>query len=151
MSINCTTFGVSAFQQLLPVTLLQPTTVMAVLSVLPPSVRWLELAVSPCAGPLLPALARYSQLEQLDITGNGAAIRWDAERASVLAPLRQLHMDFRRVPGLKMDVHSVGWLPTSAAQALSAATALHTLEVRVMWSYDVAALCRALPALRQLK
>lgn len=137
----------------LPSTMPQSTIALAVLAVLPPSIRWLELAVSPCAGPLLPVLARFSRLEQLTITGNGAGIHWGVGRSAALAPLLELHMDFRR--DRVLDMYGTGAvvekLPASAALALSAARALHTLHLRLCWSDEVAALCHALPALRQLR
>lgn len=142
-------------QIMLPLTLPQPTTALAVLAVLPPNIRWLELAVSPCAGPLLQVLARFSRLEQLTITGNGADIQWDAGHSAVLAPLLELHLDYRR--DCEPDMYGygtdavIGEMPASVALALPAATALHTLHLRLVWSDKVATLCHALPTLRQLE
>ncbi|PRW56217.1 Leucine-rich repeat containing [Chlorella sorokiniana] len=128
----------------------QPMAVVALLMALPPNVRWLELAVTPCAGPLLPALARFTNLQRLDITSNAA----DIGPIAALALLPQLSLDYRRMPVMNADASVddsvVEQLPRSAPPALAAATALHNLELRVAWSGDVAALCRGLPALRQL-
>lgn len=73
---------------------------------------------------------------------------------AALAPLRALCLDYRRAPKLEggCEYHSeVPTLPRSACAALCAATALHTLELRVTWSDEAAALCRALPALQHLR
>lgn len=59
---------------------------------LPPGVRWLELAV-PCAVPLLPALLRFSDLQRLAITGNGVNILWNVGPSTALAPLQFLRLD----------------------------------------------------------
>lgn len=123
---------------------------------LPAGVRLLELNVVPCAGPLLPALMRFSRLEALTIDGNGADIRWDLGPVSTLSPLHSLRLDYRRPPREEDDVwhftrSRVKLLPESAPRALAAATDLHTLELRVVWDDDVAKLCRALPSLRNLR
>lgn len=115
---------------------------MAVLLALPPGVRWLELDVLPCAGPLLPALARFRHLEELTIGGNGADICWGVGPAAVLAPLRALCLDYRQQEDS---------LPSSTQRALAAATALHSLELRVYWNDQVVQLCCALPGLRSLR
>lgn len=133
---------------------LQHDMTVALLWELPPTVRWLDLDVKLCAGPLLPALARFRHLQRLTI-GNGAGIEWHIGPPAALAPLRQLCLDYRRPP-MPLDnrytqLSIVGRLPASAAAALVAATALHTLELRLEWSDAVAALCYGLPALRQLR
>ena len=149
---------VSAHGSLIPAcchaTALQPATIPGLLAVLPPNVRWLELDAAPCAGPLLPALARFRQLQRLTITGNGADIEWDVGTPTVLAPLQQLCLDYRRPPVTLADRSMefiVETMPGAAKQALSAATGLHTLELRLTWSDDVAAACHALPALHHLR
>lgn len=131
---------------------------VAILAVLPSGVRCLELAASPCTGPLLPVLARFRQLQRLAITGNGADIDWAVGSPTVLASLQQLCLDYRRQPITYMDdgvcitcLSDVDSLPPSAVHALAAATALHTLELRLKWSAEAAALCRTLPALRHLR
>ena len=134
---------------------MQPAAVLGLLAVLPPGVRWLELDAAPCAGALLPALARFGQLQQLTITGNGADIEWDVGAPTVLAPLRQLCLDYRRAPKPHpegtIDPAVVESPPEAVRNALFAATALHQLELRVAWSDEVAALCCGLPVLRCLR
>lgn len=135
-------------------TLLQPTAVVAALFMLPAGVRWLELDVSPCAGLLLPALARFTRLQELIIT-NGADISWSIGPAAALAPLSSLGLDCRNAPLLLDENHYFRadhfFLPPSALPVLSAATALHYLELRAAWSDEMAQLCHTLPALRSLK
>lgn len=118
---------------------------------LPPGVRWLELAV-PCAGPLLPALVRFSHLQCLAIAGNGADILWTVGPSTALAPLQHLCLDYRHPPWENRE-SQVGLLPfkSRGLMALAAAAALHTLELRLIWSADVAALCHMLPALHHLR
>lgn len=122
------------------------------LFMLPPDVRWLELAVPRCAGPLLPALASFRHLQELTISGNAADVSWDVGPAAALAPLRTLCLDYRRHIDDYPEFESyVEMLPPSTQRALCAATTLHSLELRVSWGDEVAQLCLALPGLRDLK
>lgn len=79
----------------------------------------------------------------------------DVGPASVLAPLRSICLDYRCPPEVhssgETQVSKVAALPQSAQHALSAATALHTLELRVVWDGVVSRLCHALPSLRSLR
>ena len=99
--------------------MLQPTVTLASFAVLPPGMRWLELGIKPCAGPLLPVLARFSHLQSLTITSNGAGIEWAVGPRAVLAPLHELCLDHRNAP-VEFDNGSVHWsvvdqLPPSAS------------------------------------
>lgn len=126
---------------------------MALLFMLPAGVRWLELDVSPCAGPMLPALARFSQLEELTISGDASGISWRVGTTAALLPLRAICLDYRKVEQVQVGVFvsDVERLPASTQRALSAANGLRSFELRVTWSDEVAQLCRALPALRSLR
>lgn len=131
--------------------LLQPTIVMALLFMLPAGVRELELAVPRCAGPLLPPLARFSRLEELTISGTAAEISWEVGPAAALAPFCTLRLDYRRlVDHGDYFEDMLDTLPASARCALCAATALRSLELRLIWSDEVALLCCALLRLRHL-
>lgn len=122
------------------------------LFMLPPGMRWLEVAVPRCAGPLLPALARFSCLEEVTISSNAADVSWDVGPSAALAPLGTLCLDYRRVVEHRDYAEfEVDKLPCSAQRALCAATALHSLELLVAWSDEVAQLCRAPPGLQDLE
>lgn len=135
----------------------QPTTAVSAVLALPSRVRWLELDIKPCAGPLLRALARFSRLEELTIAGNGAGILWDVGPAAV-APLRTIRLDYRH-PAVEVvygdytdyECSRVDVLPTNALEVLSTTTAVHTLELRVAWDDDVMQLCLALSGLQNLR
>lgn len=135
--------------------LLQPLAAVATAAALPPGVRRLDLAVSPCAGPLLLALTRFTRLQRLTTTGNGSNIEWDVGPSAELAPLQHLCLDYRREPFYQADgtvqCTLVDQVPPCVRHALAAATGLLTLELRLEWSAEVAALCCALPALRSLR
>jgi hypothetical protein len=125
--------------------------VPSVLLALPPSVRVLELN-TPCAGPALEALLCV-RLQELRITGSGAGIAWGGRGAAhVLPKLVQLRLD--RAKRSRDDGHGdifVEALPDGIASPLAAATNLHSLEIHAIWSGGVPALCKALPALMNLR
>lgn len=114
------------------------------LSVLPVGMSWMELDVFPCAGPLLPALARSEHLQELFISSNAVDVSWDVCPTAALSALRTIGLDYRR-RDLEIEV-----LPRGTQRALSAAAGLHSLELRVVWTDEVAQLCIALSGLRQL-
>lgn len=131
----------------------QPTITAALLFMLPVGLRWLELGGPQYTEPLLPNLARFSRLEELIFSGNSADVCWDVGPAAALAPLRALCLDYRQQPEYPNhpDCDSeVERLPSSTQRALCAATALHSLELCLYWSDEVAQLCLALPGLRHL-
>lgn len=133
---------------------LQALLVLAVLAVLPLGLRVLELATH-CAGPVLEALQRYKQLQELRITGSGTGIEWGCRAAwSVLPKLVQLRMDCWEEPQRNgdyvLDAEIVD-VPTGAYIALAAASRLRRLELLSLWREDLPALCQALPVLVELK
>ena len=135
---------------------LQPSVVVAMLHNLPAGVRWLELDVQPLAGPLFPALARFRQLDELTIHGSAAGIRCDVGPAAALAPrLREVCLDYRTAPveeeGGYVFASTLSALPWSVLHALAAASALHSLELRLTWDENVAELCCSLPGLQTLR
>lgn len=138
--------------------LLQPDLVISLLLCAPRGLRELELRAA-CAGPVFTALGRFTRLRALDITGNGADIDWEADGGScVISTLQHLALDYRQRPEwevpytLQSVVNTSVWrVPPSLPAQLAAATCLHTLELHVSWSADVAALCEALPALRHIR
>jgi hypothetical protein len=137
----------------------QPSLVLSVLAVLPPSARTLELGAS-CAGPVLEALQRFSRLQELRITGSGAGIAWDSRRAPAVLPKpAQLRLDYRQPfewEGLQDSMYNpqnalVSALPAGMIGMLAPATRLHTLALCLKWSDGVPALCSALSTLLELR
>ena len=129
----------------------------SVLLALPPGVRILELN-SNCAGPVLEALKRFGDgLQELRITGNGAELDWGCRGAGgLLSKLVQLRLDFRQRPewdGFNgVEVAEVLTLRRGIADTLVAgASRMHSLALSVVWDANVPVLCRALPALVQLR
>ena len=130
---------------------------------LPAGVRWLELDAAPCAGALLPALARFAGLEELTLNGDASGVLWDVGPAAALGPLTSARLDFRRPSYLSSytafsDGSSCVYctphlllVPPSVPRALRAAGALTSLELRVGWSEEAAQLCQAPPALQDLR
>ena len=132
---------------------------LSVLAVLPRGVRSLELD-TPCVGPVLAVLQRFSSLQELRISGNGAGIAWGCRSAAAVLPkLVQLRLDYRQPfewEGLHASMYSpqnaeVSALPLGMIGVLAPATCLETLALRLRWSDGVPALCSALPALRELR
>lgn len=142
---------------------LQPDLVISLLLCAPPGLRELELRTA-CAGPVLPALARFTRLRTLHISGNGADIDWEADvgssgHSAAFPALQRLALDYRQRPEWQLPYtresvvypSPVRTVPPSLPARLAAATRLHTMDLCVRWSADVAALCEALPALRHLR
>jgi hypothetical protein len=133
--------------------------VLSVLAVLPRGVRSLELD-TPCVGPVLAVLQRFSSLRELRITGNGAGIAWGSRGAArVLSKLVHLCLDYRQpfeFEGLQDSSYNpqnaeVSALPLGMIGVLAPATRLEILALRLRWSDGVPALCSALPALIELR
>lgn len=129
------------------------------LAILPAGIQHLELRL-PCAGPLLPTLLRFRQLQDVRITGSAAAIEW-AGRGGVAAlrKLTHLCLDCRQ-PMLADE--GWGWdypragpffaLPEDIAARLAPATSLTTLELKVGEAPGwLLAMCGLLPALQELR
>lgn len=130
---------------------MQPDLVASVLTLLPPGVLALELH-TPCSGPVLAALARFTQLEELVISGNVAGIDWHRSGAAqhALGLLSHLRLEYLE-PVDNMYCESQ---PISDAfpSAVAATTRLEQLTVEARWSPAVVALCGALPpSLSQLE
>lgn len=129
-------------------------TVCGVLLALPRTVRRLELQLD-CAGPILAALHGMSQLSQLHITGNAAAVVFGGRGAAAVLPaLASLRLDYREprhvtIPPLFLLYEEAQCLPAAAKQ-LAAAAGLTSLQLFTCWSEHTAALCRLSP-LRDLR
>lgn len=128
---------------------------MAALALLPASLKVLEISTR-CSGPLPTALARFSQLLQLHITGDGSSVDWQARGAAAVLPkLRTLRLEAWGEPQWDMpddmppSVYMEA-LPAGCHGALVAATALRCLEVVACWSGETAQLVQALPSLNRL-
>ena len=131
---------------------LQPLLVLAMLAVLRTG-RLIGLELSNCcAGPLFAALMRFSQqLLELRISGNGAAVQWHGWGAAALLPkLRQLRLDYYE-DGRQWDYCRCSCLPSNMPTLLAHACHLSSLELAVVYSEAVVAVCQALPALRLLR
>lgn len=139
---------------------LQPDLCVGVLAVLPPGLLSWELDTA-CSGPLLAAAGRFSQLEQLSIPGNAAAIDWRMHRHAAvrraLSMLTRLRVECRE-PGFVQDVDQAFVdcdcqpIPDAFPAALAAAARLERLTVEACWSPAVVTLCAALPpSLRQFE
>lgn len=82
---------------------------------------------------------------------------WEAPGAArVLGTLGHLHLDYRERPVWDELNEGFQWakvrqLQHIVASTLAAATRLHSLQLRVSWSDEVAALCSALPAIKNLR
>jgi hypothetical protein len=127
--------------------------VPSALLALPRGVRILELN-TPCAGPVLEAVQRFSLLQELRITGNGASITWCCPSADRVLPLLvQLRLDCRQPPewdGVDWGASDVEPIPGGLSSSLVAATGLRSLDLCIWWSDDVPTLCSTLPTLLQL-
>ncbi|PRW60833.1 F-box domain containing [Chlorella sorokiniana] len=139
----------------------QPDMVAGVLALLPASLLSLELD-TPCSGPVLAAAGRFSQLEQLAIPGNAAAIDWRMHpRAAVrrsLGYLTRLRLDCRQPEFVLENVEyeyvrcDCQPIPAALPAAVAAATRLERLAVEARWSPALVTLCDTLPpSLRQLE
>lgn len=118
----------------------QGALVAATLMALPPNVFQLDLALF-CSGPVLLALQRMPQLQEVAITGNGTGIFWEGSgAASALPKLGHLVLDYRHVwEHWQMGYRhftNMGSPKPSVAASLGAATALHTLELRTAWACE---------------
>ena len=144
----------------------QPELVPAVLAILPERISKIELATD-ATDPVLTVLSRFKRLCTLNISGNGAFLDWQARGAAAVVPkLKMLRLDcrdleqlYKYADGLQSPKEHI--IPDSdnppcrldsiIPNALAAATALSSLELVLDWTEDVAALCRGLPALRNLR
>ncbi|KAL4457958.1 hypothetical protein ABPG75_012823 [Micractinium tetrahymenae] len=116
----------------------EPAVTLAMLSTLPAGLRELELRL-PCAGPLLPALSRFRQLQEVRITGSAAAVEWTGcGSTAALCKLTHMCLDCRQ-PMLAEE--QWGWdypqsyaflrLSDDIAGHLAPATRLTSLELRL--------------------
>lgn len=125
------------------------------LAVLPPGIRCIHLNV-PCAGPLLVSLLRFQQLQQVDLTGNGAEVAWHGRGSKFVLPkLASLKLDYQKKMEWDLD-EPIGpaetqRLPGGIAAALAPATNLRSLELCVRCTDGLHELCQALPALQELR
>ena len=127
---------------------------LAVLSVLPPGIRDPRLHI-PCSNPLPAALQRFRQLQQLSMAAQAGSMTWEGHGAGfLLRRLVHLELDCRHQPGWNGEYFEhaeMDSLPSSIAADLSPATRLSSLELRIRGAYRLLKLCRALPALRNLR
>lgn len=121
---------------------------------LPASIRHLELCI-PCAGPLPTALLRFRQLQQVSLRTGGLSWR-SRGGAFLLRRLTHLQLDYRQPPEWNWDggyflAAAVQPLEGTLVADLSSATCLSSLELRIGSTRHLLALCKALPALRELR
>lgn len=135
--------------------------IVGVLAVLPAGLLSLELD-TPCSGPVLTAAARFSQLEELSMSGNAAAIDWHMQhRATVrrlLGRLNRLRVECRE-PEFVTEAFEIEYvqcdcqpIPAALPPALAAATRLQQLALEACWSPALVTMCETLPpSLRELE
>ena len=135
----------------------KPNLLPAVLAQLPAHLTALELR-SFSVAQVPAALARFSALARLDITGNARDVYWAEPQVAALLPLlHTLRLKYLGDPPPAIDCfggvfYCAPTLPDSAASALAAASRLEQLELRVQcWTDGIGQLCLALPALRDLR
>ncbi len=117
------------------------------LALLPPGVLALELHTA-CSGPVLAAIARFTQLEELVIPANAASIDWHRSAAALhaLGLLSCLRLEYLQ-PDICLDtdgaIRDFLCPPVHEAfpSALAATTRLEHLTVEAGWSPAVVALC----------
>ena len=103
------------------------------------------------------ALARFTRLQRLSLSGNAWEVEWAQLPAQALLPLlhelRLLYNDLVPPATHVIDMMPITRaLPDATAAALAAATRLVRLDIQVeWWSDSVVHLCLALPALRELR
>lgn len=123
---------------------------------LPAGLTALELN-SFCTVAVPAALARFTRLQRLALTGNSRDVAWADPAAAALMPLlRDVRLDYcsrAQVPACwGGNFVILPTLPDSDASALAAASRLESLHLTVhRWSDNVLELCEVLPALRQLR
>lgn len=125
------------------------------LRLLPAAITALELR-SFCTDELPSALARFSRLQRLDLTGNAASVNWSDPSSGPLVPLlhkvRALYGSYLPLAARWGAVPHKPTLPESDAVALAAASRLQRLDLQVeRWADSIGELCEALPALRDLR
>jgi hypothetical protein len=128
----------------------------SLLLVLPTSIQHLEID-GPCTAPAMAALARFTSLHHLHITGNAAAVEWrlvPRSAPALLPALRELSLDYRQEPLWS----STGWAPSvvkavpdRALRGLQAASQLSSLTLRCQWDDRAKALLLLLPALAEVR
>ncbi len=129
---------------------------LASLQLLPAGITSLELN-SYCPNTAAVALARFTALQRLELSGNAMEVEWAEPAAGAIVPLlrtlRLMYDDDELPPSLKGGVfNSLEEMPGSAASALMAASRLECLAIQVgRWTSDILTLCEALPALRDLR
>ena len=125
------------------------------LAMLPAGLNALEFS-SYCRADTPAALARFTRLQRLRLSGNAWEVEWAQPPAQALLPLLQelrlRYCDFQP-PAVQGGIFTFEWaLPDDVAPALMAATRLERLELQIAeWSGAVPQLCEALPALRELR
>ena len=142
----------------------QPYLMLAVLAVLPPGLIELQLA-SRCSGPVLTALSRFRRLQTLTMSGDASGVHWSAPGSAPMLPkLRSLQLAYSRYSchvafmedaslpdSYALYEYSCGALPSDMPRWLAGATQLTSLELVVASGASVPELCRALPALREVR
>ncbi|KAI7842092.1 hypothetical protein COHA_004287 [Chlorella ohadii] len=125
------------------------------LQLLPDGITALELN-SFCTDGAMPALARFTALHQLELTGNAMEVDWARPAAQAVMPLLRtlclLYINYETPPCLVGGYFYSFWdMPSSATSALTAASRLERLTLQVgCWTSDILTLWEALPALRDL-
>ncbi len=132
-----------------------PNLLPRALQLLPPGIAALELN-SLCIPEAIAALARFTALQQLELTGNAMEVDWAQPAAEAVVPLlrslRLLYCSYEMPGSLMGIVRILVCIPDDAASALMAASRLERLALQVQrWSSDVLTVCEALPALRDLR
>jgi len=137
---------------------LQTDVALGAVRALPPTITELHLS-DPSPSLLAAALERFPQLQALSVCGSWdwMASSWRVPHCLPAVPkLHTLSLDYQRLPDIEgddswYDDSAAATLPADISAALAPASALHTLELRVHWSDEVSALCRAMPGLRNLR
>ncbi len=129
---------------------------VASLQQLPDGITALELN-SFCTDGAMPALARFTALQQLELTGNAMEVDWARPAAQAVMPLlrtlRLLYINYEHPSCLVGGCFYSFWdMPSSATSALMASSRLERLTLQVgCWTSDILMLWEALPALRELR